>query len=329
MKRKIGIIIALILAVVGVAALKSETAGALGAGRDAKYCTINANSKSEAKECAIVLKYYHANDSYDGVKEFCGADIEAGEVVSNCDADSAKSNMIKHFADGYAVQYGKVDKWVFAEWVRSYYVQDDLFSSVGITAPTTVAQCWKVPESEREKCGKGLPNAASKYKVGMAFPPICYTDNYKARSECNSRSGGNSGDNSGNNGSENNEDNPSGPLDTTIPGSNNCSTLFPSSWCQADGIGKVLEFIVAVLTGTVVIAGTVGIVICAVLILTARDNEQQLATGKKRLMQVVIGMVAWIMFSVLANLLIPKTTTKIDTEVSNTSIMAENGENEV
>ena len=70
------------------------------------------------------------------------------------------------------------------------------------------------------------------------------------------------------------------------------------------------------LTGTVVIAGTVGIIICAVLILTARDNEQQLALGKKRLMQVIIGMIAWIMFSVLANLFIPKTSTKIDEEIN-------------
>ena len=146
-------------------------------------------------------------------------------------------------------------------------------------------------------------------KAGMPLAAKCYTTAHENDSDCTKDE---DSDNSGDSGS--------GSLDgnTKVPGGDTkkCSTLLPSDWCTKDGsgIGDVLSFIIAVLTGTVVVAGTVGIIICAVLILTARDNDQQLAMGKKRLMEVVIGMIAWIMLAVLANLFIPKSTSEIDVD---------------
>ena len=56
--------------------------------------------------------------------------------------------------------------------------------------------------------------------------------------------------------------------------------------------------------------GIVGIVICGVMYLTARDNEAQVAKAKKRLIDVIIGVVIWVLFAFGANgiltLLVPK-----------------------
>ena len=60
------------------------------------------------------------------------------------------------------------------------------------------------------------------------------------------------------------------------------------------------------MTGAVVVAGTIGIIICGVLWMTARDNEAQVATAKRRLLEIVIGIVAWGLISVLINFLIPQ-----------------------
>ena len=289
MKRKIGIIAALVLAFVGVAVLGGNNASAFGRSDTEQYCSIG-TADSQLRDCAVVLTYFHASDFDSG-----GWSPERikKHVTINVDYNSAyyagKSvDELKNTA------YDELSQWVSSKKAAalSHY---KLSNKTGGVATLI------------------------KESVGKAAIPICYTDYWsysQFRDICEGKitpGGGGEipdpADGGGGGGSV-------GDLDTDVPGSEKCSTLFPTEWCQADGIGKILTFVVAVLTGTVVIAGTVGIIICAVLILTARDNEQQLALGKKRLMQVIIGMIAWIMFSVLANLFIPKTSTKIDEEIN-------------
>ena len=94
-----------------------------------------------------------------------------------------------------------------------------------------------------------------------------------------------------------------------------CTSIFPNSWCTGgNGIASVINLIVTILTGAVVVAGTIGIIICGFLWMTARDNEAQVAKAKKRMIDIVIGIVAWILLALIANLFIPKDSTKIQSD---------------
>lgn len=81
------------------------------------------------------------------------------------------------------------------------------------------------------------------------------------------------------------------------------------AFCPADGdngqaLINLIKFLINILAAGVVIAGAIGIVICAVMWLTARDNEGQVARAKERLLQVVIGMILFILIDVIINLLV-------------------------
>lgn len=85
----------------------------------------------------------------------------------------------------------------------------------------------------------------------------------------------------------------------------------PDEWCDGNNdIMDVVKFVVGMLAGGVTFIGIVGIVICGVMYLTARDNEAQVAKAKKRLIDVIIGVVIWVLFAFGANgiltLLVPK-----------------------
>ena len=76
-----------------------------------------------------------------------------------------------------------------------------------------------------------------------------------------------------------------------------------------DGNGSSIMFILnivyTVLTFGVGIAGTIGIVIAGIQYSTARDNEQQMAKAKMRIIQIVIGMAIWFFLFVLLRFLLP------------------------
>ena len=91
-----------------------------------------------------------------------------------------------------------------------------------------------------------------------------------------------------------------------------CTSILPGLFCNKDnpdngeGILMLIRFIIGVMTGAVVVAGTVGIIICGVMMMTARDNEAQMTTAKRRLFEIVIGIVAWGLIAVLINFFIPQ-----------------------
>ena len=98
----------------------------------------------------------------------------------------------------------------------------------------------------------------------------------------------------------------------TRPAMAECETaVLPDEWCDGNNdIMDVVKFVVGMLAGGVTFIGIVGIVICGVMYLTARDNEAQVAKAKKRLIDVIIGVVIWVLFAFGANgiltLLVPK-----------------------
>lgn len=67
----------------------------------------------------------------------------------------------------------------------------------------------------------------------------------------------------------------------------------------------LLMLIVRILVYGLGIAATLGVVIAGIMYLTARDSEQQVATAKKRLVDVAIGLVAWALMYAVLSWLIP------------------------
>ena len=111
-----------------------------------------------------------------------------------------------------------------------------------------------------------------------------------------------------------------------------CTSILPPSWCNKDnpdslqenGIVSMIKFVVSVMTGAVVVAGSIGIVVCGIMWMTARENETQVATAKRRLLEIVIGIIAWALISVLINFFIPQSEADTDALVgAENTIIAE------
>ena len=72
-----------------------------------------------------------------------------------------------------------------------------------------------------------------------------------------------------------------------------------------NGSQFILNIVYTVLTFGVGIAGTVGIVIAGIQYSTAKDNEQQMAKAKMRIVQIVIGMAIWAFLFVFLRFILP------------------------
>lgn len=70
-------------------------------------------------------------------------------------------------------------------------------------------------------------------------------------------------------------------------------------------IEKLLLLILKILVYGLGAAATIGVVVAGIQYLTARDSETQVAAAKKRLLDVVIGLVAWALMWTVLNWLIP------------------------
>jgi hypothetical protein len=107
-----------------------------------------------------------------------------------------------------------------------------------------------------------------------------------------------------------------------------CTSLFSPSWCDKtsdSGIRNVAGFIVSILTGMVLTAGTIGVIICGYIWLTARDNAERVAMAKRRMLDIVIGIVAWGLLATLANLIIPQTEEEINSNYTSSTGQSDSG----
>ncbi len=98
-----------------------------------------------------------------------------------------------------------------------------------------------------------------------------------------------------------------------------CTSLLPDDWCyeegteegtksvedSSNGIMEILRWVAGIMTMGVGVIGTIGIIWCGFLVLTAKDNESQVAAAKKRLLEIVIGMIVFGLAGVLINLFLP------------------------
>ncbi|MBO4855602.1 TrbC/VirB2 family protein [Candidatus Saccharibacteria bacterium] len=99
-----------------------------------------------------------------------------------------------------------------------------------------------------------------------------------------------------------------------------CATIL-SFWCDnadTDGEGTILniiKFIIGTLSIGVTVLGTVGLIYCGYLFMTARDNMAQTEKAKKRIVEIVIGLVVWALFALLITLLLPASADVVESTV--------------
>lgn len=79
------------------------------------------------------------------------------------------------------------------------------------------------------------------------------------------------------------------------------TSILPGNMCIKELLFLVLKILVYGLGA----AATIGVVIAGIQYLTARDNESQVSAAKTRLLNIVIGLVAWAVMWTVMNWLIP------------------------
>lgn len=115
---------------------------------------------------------------------------------------------------------------------------------------------------------------------------------------------------------------------TPVPSTSECTSLLNFLSCDPDdadggGIKDIIQFVIGLLTMGIVVAGTIGIIWSGFLILSARDNEAQVASARKRILDIIIGLIVWGLAATIMNLIIPKSGSDINGEFSGVIVVNE------
>ena len=89
---------------------------------------------------------------------------------------------------------------------------------------------------------------------------------------------------------------------------NQCTTILNNDWCNendGEGIKEMIKFGANILMWGLRLAATIGIVVCGVMIVTARDDPAQVQKARKRMIEIAIGLVAWVLIEILIQFVIP------------------------
>ena len=94
------------------------------------------------------------------------------------------------------------------------------------------------------------------------------------------------------------------------PDGSNCA-YFLKAFCPGGGkdIMDLPNLIIDILTAGVIVAATIGIIICGYTVLTARDDASKVEKAKRRLFEIVIGLVAWVLGAALIRFILPNADT--------------------
>ena len=79
------------------------------------------------------------------------------------------------------------------------------------------------------------------------------------------------------------------------------TSILPGNW----EIEDILKFVLSLLVYGLGAAAVLGVIIAGIQYMTARDDVAQVAKAKKRLIEIVIGLVAWALMFTVLNWLIP------------------------
>ena len=75
--------------------------------------------------------------------------------------------------------------------------------------------------------------------------------------------------------------------------------------CDGGAIFKVVAFFTKVVSAGVLVLAVIGIIICGIMILTAGSDAGKLARAKKRIVEIVIGIVVYALMFTIVNFIIP------------------------
>lgn len=75
--------------------------------------------------------------------------------------------------------------------------------------------------------------------------------------------------------------------------------------CHGSAIFELVGNILSIVTAGVLILATIGFIIAGVMILTAHDNSSIIAKAKSRMLQIIIGIVAFALMSIITDFIIP------------------------
>lgn len=96
-----------------------------------------------------------------------------------------------------------------------------------------------------------------------------------------------------------------------------CASLLTGMCDGSSGnIMSLIKLVVKILTAGVTVAGTIGVIICGITMLTARDNAAQVEKAKKRIFEIVIGLVLWVLAAVLVGFILPGADTSMLTVIN-------------
>lgn len=301
MKRKIGIIIA------GIAAMSCAVAFGLFPSGNAyaeTWCSVNQDNSStygEAayKRCAHIIRIDHADskvtlslqntyntysDTTKKVSDWCGASdtyaVNCNKVINKVVSFTASQNSQTQV---YAPSKEQFVTNVWSEIKQGTSHIDPCKGAMGTSGETS--------------CLNG--NSGKNWMYYQSSAPAGYVP---------STGGGGGGGQGGSGGGSGSDPDPASVKEPDAD-TGSCTSILP--WCNKDdtdgsSIKEMIKFVISVMTGAVVIAGTIGIIICGVMMMTARDNEAQVAKAKGRLIEIVIGIIAWGLIAVLINFFIPQ-----------------------
>ena len=96
----------------------------------------------------------------------------------------------------------------------------------------------------------------------------------------------------------------SGSSSTSGSGASCETGILPDKWCGDKGIENMIKDIAGILTALIFIAGTGFIVYSGFIWATAGDNPSRVATAKKRILEIVVGLVFFMLINILIQFLI-------------------------
>ena len=91
-------------------------------------------------------------------------------------------------------------------------------------------------------------------------------------------------------------------------GEQDCTTILTGVDCDEEGGGAifyVIRLAANILVGAIIVLGTIGIIISGVQIMTAGDDPGKVAAGRKRIIEIAIGIAAFALLDVLLWFILP------------------------
>lgn len=90
----------------------------------------------------------------------------------------------------------------------------------------------------------------------------------------------------------------------TAPAFAECETgILPDDWCKDGGLMVMVKDIIWIMSLLVWILGGVFITVCGVIWMTAADDPGKVATAKRRILEITIGIILFVAINVVINFL--------------------------